>query len=288
MGRTRVPKKIAIKARLVAAARILGEARSTVRGMDAAQSFLQKAEANAYSTRDWIIDRRLTALGRRRILVAVNRRKKEVAINFAGTKLAYDAHGVEDIGLDLQLFNSDDVTRHPQILDGVNVIRAAKAKYPGYRIELNGFSLGGAKAIYLGNQEKLDTYTFNPHTISTWLLDSTPAPGVTHSIHRTYKDVPSGGIYLFMGRYPDSYVVHEYDHLKINDTPEDTWDFANLYGGLEKPHRLDNFYLDQQRVSERSTRRVHARNEIEIEPTFYRRRNRSERRVVRSKKRRAQ
>ena len=264
MSRYQVPKPIAIKARLLEAAMVLGRGENLSAGMTNAQKYLDRSEANTYSTKKWRVDREITALGGKRLLVTVNKSKHEVAINIAGTKLSYDTHGIDDVALDVQMINGREVTSHPQIMEGLRVIRAVKRKYQGYLIELNGFSLGGAKAIYLGNVEGIPSYTFNPHTISKWLLDSKPFPGVRHNIYRTSHDFPSRGGYVLMNQYPSNYNVHTYSHLRMNDTPSDKWDLHNIYEGLEKPHRLNNFYLYKSRVGSRK----YTRGGVEVLPTF--------------------
>ena len=278
MSRYQVPKPVAVKARLVEAAMALGRGKNLSSGMDAAQSYLKRSEANTYSTRKWIVDREITAMGGKRILVAVNKSKREVAINIAGTKLAYDPHGIDDIALDVQMINGSEVDSHQQLTEGQTVVRAVKRKYPGYLVEINGFSLGGGKAIHLGNVTGLSSFTFNPHTISRWLLDSTPSAGVTHNIYRTYNDFPSRGGYYLMNKHPDNYAVHAYNHLRINDTPSDKWDIYSVYNGLEKPHRLDNFYLYRARVGGASPR-----GGVDVTPVFHKRKPRSRSRKIRTR-----
>ena len=151
MSRSQVPKSIATKARLLEAAMVLGRGKNLSDGMNKAQRYLNQAEANTHSTKKWKVDREITALGGKRLLVTVNRSKREVAINIAGTKLSYDPHGIDDVGLDIQMINGKEVTNHPQIVEGLRVVQAVKHKYHGYSVEINGFSLGGGKAIHLGN-----------------------------------------------------------------------------------------------------------------------------------------
>ena len=269
MSRYQVPKNIAIKARLLEAAMILTRGKSLIEGMSDAQRYLGLSEANTYSTKKWIVDKKITKLGGKRILVTVNNVKRQVAINIAGTKLSFDLHGIDDVDLDAQMINGKEIELHPQLIEGIKVVQAVKRKYPGYLIEINGFSLGGGKAIYLGNLEGIPSFTFNPHTISSWLLDSTPYHGITHNIYRTYNDFPSRGSYVLMNQYPNNYNVHAYNHLRINDSPSDKWDLQSLYTGLEKPHRLNNFYLYRSRVGSGK----YPRKGLDVVPTFQKRKS---------------
>ena len=270
MSRYQIPKSIAIRARLLEAAMVLGRGRNLSVGMDDAQKYLNREEAGVYSTKKWKVDRKITVLGGKRLLVTVNRSKRTVAINIAGTKLSYDPHGIDDVALDIQMVNGKEIDNHPQIVEGLQVVQAVKHKYRGYKIEINGFSLGGAKAIHIGNIEGIPTFTFNPHTISMWLLNSVPHPGITHHIYRTHHDFPSRGGYVLMNQYPGNYEVHAYDHLRVNDTPSDRWDIHSMYRGLEKPHRLNNFYLYRSRVGSRRR----PREGVDVAPTFQKRKSR--------------
>jgi len=84
-------------------------------------------------------------------------------------------------------------TDNAKFKDGKDLYEAVKAKYSSAPIELNGFSLGGAVALHVGQFHDVPTTVFNPHVgLSGGVLD----PKAATKIIRTTTDPVSLGLAL--------------------------------------------------------------------------------------------
>lgn len=163
------------KARMVKASRLAFED-----SFEAAQSYLDK-EGIPYD-----ID---TSLSSKESLVLVG--DDGVKIAYRGTKIT----NVNDVSADGMIAAGVE-EYHPQFRDAEEQIKLVTEKY-GVPNELLGYSLGGNKAMTMGNKLNIDTTTFNPF-LGKNLVASTS--GASHTILRTTEDFASLGIGLAKGK----------------------------------------------------------------------------------------
>mmetsp|Transcript_8711 Transcript_8711/g.11476 ORF Transcript_8711/g.11476 Transcript_8711/m.11476 type:complete len:229 (+) Transcript_8711:908-1594(+) len=116
----------------------------------------QKIEHLIHKYKNYKLD---TQLSSSETKVFVNKRNKKVVIAFRGTKLTDGARGAKDVVSDLAIMTGMEKydKRFKQALKAFDRVRS---KYPGYRIDTTGHSLGGQLATYV-TRERSDDVTKN-------------------------------------------------------------------------------------------------------------------------------
>ncbi len=161
------------KARMVKASRLVYE-----EDIVTAQAYLDKNEIKL------TIDESLST-NESIVLVEENGNAK---IAYRGTKI----ENVSDITADALIAGGHD-TKHPQFKRAKQQLAMAKENYNV--TELIGYSLGGNKAIHLGNQNNIKATTFNPFLGKKLIKESVAADKMTtHDIFRTTEDFATVGL----------------------------------------------------------------------------------------------
>lgn len=156
--------------------------------------------------------------------VSLSSKASLVLVGDDGVKIAYRGTKIKDVS---------DVTtdaaiavgveaHHPQFKSAEEQLTLVTEKY-GAPNELLGYSLGGNKAITMGNAHGIDTLTFNPFLGKNLLASKSEA---THNILRTTEDFASIGIGLTRGK--------------------DNWNISSILPHKDKlnpieAHKLSNF-----------------------------------------------
>ena len=159
------------KAKMVKASRIAFND-----GFDAAQSYLDK-EGIPYD-----------------IDVELSSKESLVLLGDDGVKIAYrgtEIQNVSDVSADAMIAAGVE-EHHPQFRNAEEQLALVREKY-GMPNELLGYSLGGNKAMTMGNLQSIDTTTFNPFLGKNLLKSNSE---VTHNILRTTEDFASLGVGL--------------------------------------------------------------------------------------------
>ena len=132
----------------------------------------------------------------------------EVFAPFRGTKFGLHEFGAEDLALDGEITFGGKVPNHPQLSQADEMIKQTIEKYGRPNVKTGGYSLGGFKGIHAGNENRVDSITFNPLTQGTVLLDESNTPmSVNHKIIRTPDDIPSLNAGALKGKYPNRYDI---------------------------------------------------------------------------------
>ena len=130
--------------------------------------------------------------------VSLSSKASLVLVADDGVKIAYRGTKIKDAG-DVTADAAIAVgveTHHPQFKSAEEQLNLVTEKY-GTPNELLGYSLGGNKAITMGNAHGIDTTTFNPFLGKNLLANKSEA---THNIFRTTEDFASIGIGLTRGK----------------------------------------------------------------------------------------
>ena len=183
---------------------------------------------------------------------------------FRGTKFGVSEFGAEDLALDADIIRTGKVPKHPQISQAEQMVRETVEKYGRENTKTGGYSLGGFKAIHAGNQNRVDSITFNPLTQGDALLEDSGHPmGVKHRIIKTPDDFASLNAGGLKGKYPNNYdikSVGSHSDVKYGEgwrvpfTDIDTgFSPANMKSYVEHTHKLDNFVEDHKPRNEEET-----------------------------------
>lgn len=163
------------KARMVKASHIASE-----QGFEAAQSYLDE-QGIPYD-----ID---TNLSSKESLVLMG--DDGVKIAYRGTKIT----NPNDVSADAMIAAGVE-EHHPQFKNAEEQLKLVTEQY-GSPNELLGYSLGGNKAMTIGNKFGIDTTTFNPFLGKNLITSKTDA---THNILRTTEDFATLGVGLARGK----------------------------------------------------------------------------------------
>ena len=160
-------------------------------------------------------------------IVVRNKATGKVKVAFRGTLIPQELGEVSttigDVGTDLAFMSGfENESSHLQRAD--DLVKAVKAKYGNNVDELLGYSLGGAKALSLGDKYGIDTTTFNPLVGKTHVQSQETS--AKHTINRTTEDIPSLGVGLIDRENVD---VKSYYPLKSNIL------------NIKRHHDLENF-----------------------------------------------
>ena len=127
-------------------------------------------------------------------LVLRNKSTGKVKVTFRGTiipkELGEVVTSVGDIGTDLAVMSGFE-NETAQFKRADNLIEAVRGKYGNNLDEIIGYSLGGAKALTLGDKYGIDTTTFNPLVGKSHV--QAQETSTNHNINRTTEDIPSLG-----------------------------------------------------------------------------------------------
>ena len=127
-------------------------------------------------------------------LVVRNIKTGKIKVAFRGTMIPKDLAEVKtsvgDIGTDLAVVTGYEGETE-QFKSADELVGSIKTKYGNNLDEILGYSLGGAKAIRLGDKYGIDTKTFNPLIGKNHIQASETAS--EHQIYRTTEDIPSLG-----------------------------------------------------------------------------------------------
>ena len=159
-------------------------------------------EAQAYLDKEGIPYDIDTSLSSKESLVLLG--DDGVKIAYRGTKI----QNVSDVSADAMIAAGVE-EHHPQFKNAEEQFRLVTEKY-GSPNELLGYSLGGNKAITLGNKYGVETTTFNPF-LGQNLVKS--ISDVTHNIVRTTEDFASLGLGIAKGKFKVSSILPHQDKL---------------------------------------------------------------------------
>ena len=163
------------KARMVKASHIASE-----QGFKAAQNYLDEKGI------PYDID---TSLSSKESLVLMG--DDGVKIAYRGTKITNPS----DVSADAMIAAGVE-EHHPQFKNAEEQLNLVTERYEAPN-ELLGYSLGGNKAMTMGNKVGIDTTTFNPFLGKNLIQSKTDA---THNILRTTEDFASLGVGLARGK----------------------------------------------------------------------------------------
>ena len=129
-------------------------------------------------------------------LVLTNPETNEVKVSFRGTNTSYKRpiQSVKDLVSDVKLISGTEQYGREggDLQTGRNLIQSAIDKYGGKEnMEIVGHSLGGAKALLLGDEFGINTTTFNPLIGYNSMKASTT--NTQHNLFRTTEDISSLG-----------------------------------------------------------------------------------------------
>lgn len=158
-------------------------------------------------------------------LVLQNKNTGKVKIAFRGTLIPKELKEVGttagDVGTDLAIMTGYE-EQTPQYERADKLVKDMKAKYDVD--ELLGYSLGGAKAMSLGDKYGLDTTTFNPLVGRNHV--TAQETSAKHTIHRTTEDMPSLGVGLI-----------DRENVKVKSYYPHK---SNMFN-VKKTHNIENF-----------------------------------------------
>lgn len=126
-----------------------------------------------------------------------------VKIAYRGTKI----QNLNDVRADVEIVAGSEAN-NPQFKSAEEQLKLVTEKY-GAPSELIGYSLGGNKAMYLGNKSNIPTTTFNPF-LGKNLVNSKTGD---HTIFRTTEDFASMGIGLTGSKWKVSSILPHKDKL---------------------------------------------------------------------------
>ena len=194
------------KSRLAKASRIANE-----QDFKAAQKYLNENQL------DFAID---TELSTRESLVLYN--ENEVKIVYRGTKPT----NAKDLATDFLIWQGHE-ERSPQFKAAKEQIKQARSRY-GQIDELLGYSLGGNKAVSMGNLHNIPSTTFNPFLGKSLYKGSPPkTTTVRHKVFRTTDDFATFGLAMMTRKRHNLDVESILPH-------KDTLD-------IREAHELENF-----------------------------------------------
>ena len=129
-------------------------------------------------------------------LVLTNPETNEVKVSFRGTNTSYKRpiQSVKDLVSDVKIISgTEQYGGEGDLQTGRNLIQSAIDKYGGNKenMEIVGHSLGGAKALLLGDEFGINTTTFNPLIGYNSMKASTT--NTQHNLFRTTEDISSLG-----------------------------------------------------------------------------------------------
>lgn len=188
-----------MKAKMVNASKIAYE-----NGYEEAQAYLDK-EGIPYD-----ID---TSLSSKESLVLLA--DDGVKIAYRGTKI----QNVGDVSADAMIAAGVE-EHHPQFKNAEEQFRLVTEKY-GSPNELLGYSLGGNKAITVGNKYGVETTTFNPFLAQNFVKSNSD---VVHNVVRTTEDFASLALGFAKGKFKVSSILPHQD--KIN--PVEAHELSNF------------------------------------------------------------
>jgi hypothetical protein len=154
-----------------------------------------EAQAQGYLSQMGIENYEIMPESSSEALVLRNTNTGKTKVAFRGTLLPRELKEVGttagDIGTDLAIMSGyEDQTPQYQRADAL--VKDVKGKYDVD--ELLGYSLGGAKAISLGDKYNIDSNTFNPLIGRNHV--TAQETSAKHTVHRTTEDMPSLGVGL--------------------------------------------------------------------------------------------
>ena len=165
-------------------------------------------------------------------LVLRNNNTGKTKIAFRGTLIPREFREVAttagDVGTDLAVMSGYE-EQTPQYQRADALVKNVKAKYDVD--ELLGYSLGGAKAITLGDKYGIDSNTFNPLVGRNHI--TAQETSAKHTIHRTTEDIPSLGVGVLDRENVD---VKSYYPYK-----------SNMFN-VKRTHDLENFMRHRGKV----------------------------------------
>jgi hypothetical protein len=140
-----------------------------------------------------------------------------VKISYRGTKIT----NPNDVSADAMIAAGVE-EHHPQFKNAEEQLKLVTERY-GSPNELLGYSLGGNKAMTMGNKFNIDTTTYNPFLGKNLIKSKT---GATHNILRTTEDFATLGVGLARGKegFKVSSILPHQD--KIN--PVEAHELANF------------------------------------------------------------
>jgi len=128
-------------------------------------------------------------------LVLTNPETNEVKVSFRGTNTSYKRpiQSVKDLVSDVKIISgTEQYGGEGDLQTGRNLIQSAIDKYGNKEnMEIVGHSLGGAKALLLGDEFGINTTTFNPLIGYNSMKASTT--NTQHNLFRTTEDITSLG-----------------------------------------------------------------------------------------------
>lgn len=158
-------------------------------------------------------------------LVLKNNNTGKTKIAFRGTLVPKELKEINttagDVGTDLAIMSGYE-EQTPQYERADKLVKDVKAKYDVD--ELLGYSLGGAKAISLGDKYGIDTNTFNPLVGRNHV--TAQETSAKHTIHRTTEDMPSLGVGLI-----------DRENVKVKSYYPHK---SNMFN-VKKTHNIENF-----------------------------------------------
>jgi len=178
-----------------------------------------------------------TELSTPEAIVIHNPDTNDVKVAFRGTDTSYKRpfESVKDLVHDARFLSGTEAYgREGGLLEsGRNLVSSAINKYGKENVnEIVGHSLGGQKAILLGDEFNIETTTFNPLIGYNSMKSSKTA--TTHNLFRTTEDITSIG--AGFGTYKDNWKVKSILPKKISLDPR-------------KAHLLSNFEDNEGRFT---------------------------------------
>jgi len=180
-------------------------------------------------------------------LVVENTRTGKVKVNYRGT----DAKGLntEDFDYDARVYFGRE-GNHEHLKSARKQMKSVIEKYGKENVErVNGFSLGGNKALTIGQEFKVDSRGFNSY-IGKSHYNATPSyeEGLNHEIWRTSEDIPS-----IASTYLDGT-----NNLEVRTLPVKK-NSTNPY----KAHKLEQFTSNDPRTDDPTTIEMKGKKAIE-------------------------
>ena len=164
----------------------------------------------------------------------------KVEIAYRGTQLS-GKPSLEDISTDASIAVGADRDT-PQFKRADDQIKSAFEKYGRENVEsLTGYSLGGTKALSMGQKYGIESTTFNPF-IGPRLARGVNTTEATHNIIRTTTDFASTGLIVSKDRNLANWNVKSLRPIAEN---EHLIPIKETYDG----HRLNNFTSNKGRIT---------------------------------------
>lgn len=180
-------------------------------------------------------------------LVTENTRTGKVKINYRGT----DAKGLnfEDFDYDAKVYFGKE-GNHEHLKSARKQMKDVMDKYGKENIErVNGFSLGGNKALTIGQEFKIDSRGFNSYIGKTHVnATKQHEEGLNHEIWRTTEDLPSIASTFLDGT----------NNLEVHTVPVKK-NSTNPY----KSHKLEQFTSNDPRTDDPTTIEVKGKKAVE-------------------------